>query len=86
MKVNIWIKKEDVKKGIITEYHTNQPQVSYSSYVQVSISADEFTRLEDSRIDKESHEGQLSFGFISDTECNYTVSIDGPGIEYNNIK
>ena len=81
MKVNIWIKKEDVKKGIITEYHTNQPQVSYSSYVQVSISVDEFTRLEDSRMDRESHEGQLSFGFESDTDCTYTMSIDGPGIE-----
>ena len=82
MKVNIWIKKEDVKKGIITEYHTNQPQVSYSSYVQVSISVDEFTRLDDSRMDKESHKGQLSFGFESDIDCNYTMSIDGPGIKY----
>jgi len=72
MKVHIWIKKEDVKKGIITEYHSNQPQVSYSSYVQVSISTDEFTRLEDSRIDKKSNEEQLSFGFQADTDCNYT--------------
>ena len=47
MKVNIWIKKEDVKKGVITEYHTNQPQISYSSYVQVSITSDEYVQLDD---------------------------------------
>ena len=47
MKVNIWIKKEDVLSGNITEHHTHLPQVSYSSYVQVSISVDEFAKLED---------------------------------------
>jgi len=47
MKVHIWIKKEDVKKGVITEYHTNQPQISYSSYVQVSITSDEYVQLSD---------------------------------------
>tara|TARA_R110002051_G_C8720231_1_gene496600 strand:+ start:1752 stop:1910 length:159 start_codon:yes stop_codon:yes gene_type:complete len=47
MKVNIWIKKEDVKSGTITEYHIHLPQVSYNSYVQVTITADEFVQLED---------------------------------------
>ena len=51
MKVNIWIKKEDVKTGVITEYHTNQPQISYSSYVQVAITSDEFVQLDDDKYD-----------------------------------
>ena len=47
MKVNIWIKKTDAISGNITEYHSYIPQVSYNNYVQVSISTDEFARLED---------------------------------------
>jgi len=47
MKVNIWIKKEEVLSGNITEYHTHIPQVSYTNYVQVSITVDEFAKLED---------------------------------------
>jgi len=82
MKIHIWIKKEDVTTGTITEYHTHLPQVSYNNYVQVSISVDEFTRLED--VHKNTTTNQLEFGFQSDVDCNYTVSIDGPGIEYNN--
>ena len=50
MKVNIWIKKEEV------------------------------IQLEDNKTAKFTKE----FGFQTDTDCNYTVSIDGPGIEYGN--
>ena len=47
MKVNIWIHKNDVIDGKITEYHCHIPQVSYTNYVQVVISQDEFAKLED---------------------------------------
>ena len=60
MKVNIWIKKEDVKKGVITEYHTNQPQISYSSYVQVSITSDEYVQLDDTIYDPIDNENHLN--------------------------
>jgi len=47
MKILIYIKKEDAISGNITEYHTHLPQPGYANYVQVSISQDEFARLED---------------------------------------
>jgi len=56
MKVLIWIHKDDVKKAVggtilttdeITKHHYQCPQVGYVNYVQVSISVDEFVRLED---------------------------------------
>ena len=47
MKVHIWIHKEDVTSGNITHYHFQCPQVGYVNYIQVSISVDEFVRLED---------------------------------------
>ena len=50
MKIHIWIKKEDVTIGTITEYHTQLPQVNNTNYVQVSISVDEFARLEETPI------------------------------------
>jgi len=49
MKINIWIKKDDALSGKITEYHCHIPQVSYTNYVQVVISQDEFAELEDSK-------------------------------------
>jgi hypothetical protein len=71
MKVNIWIKKEDVKSGTITEHHTHLPQVGYVNYVQVSISTDEFIQLEDNKTAKFTKE----FGFQTDTDCNYTIDV-----------
>ncbi len=47
MKVLIYIKKEDVISGNITEYHTQIKNLGYEDYVQVSITADEFAKLED---------------------------------------
>ena len=52
MKVNIWIKKEDVLSGNITEYYADNPfEVGELhprlEYIQVSISVDELARLED---------------------------------------
>jgi len=82
MKIHIWIKKEDALRGIITEYHNHLPQVSYSSYVQVSISVDEYTQLEDEY--KEKH--TTDFRSLTDTDCNYTAGIDGPGIETNEFE
>jgi hypothetical protein len=47
MKVNIWIQKEEVLNGNITSYYTQIKNKGYEDYVQVSITADEFARLED---------------------------------------
>ena len=47
MKIYIWIRKEDAISGKITEHHYQCPQPGWQNYVQVSISVDEFTRLED---------------------------------------
>ena len=49
MRVHIWIKKEDIKNGTITEYHTHIPQPGYPSYVQVPITTDEYIQLEDNK-------------------------------------
>ena len=47
MKILIWIKKEDGISGNISEHHAILPQGGYSNYIQVSISVNEFVRLED---------------------------------------
>ena len=49
MKVNIWIKKEEVLTGKITEYlpFITNLQGGTGNYVQVSITQDEFAQLED---------------------------------------
>jgi len=47
MKINIWIHKDDIIKGNITEHYYQCPQVGYVNYVQVSITPDEFVQLED---------------------------------------
>ena len=49
MKVNVWIKKEDVLTGKITEYlpYITNLQGGTGNYVQVSITQDEFAQLED---------------------------------------
>jgi len=52
MKVNIWIHKNDIIKGLISEYYLTRPYVDrHDNFVQVSISVDEFARLEDKKID-----------------------------------
>ena len=48
MKVNIWIRKEEAISGNITKYYNMAPQsTDWPNYVEVSISQDEFARLED---------------------------------------
>ena len=58
MKVNIWIKREEVKQVIetltLTNYYVTEPVSNLkdpdkhkTEYVQVTITADEFVRLED---------------------------------------
>ena len=55
MKVNIWIHKNDVIKGLISEYYLTRPyQDRNDEFVQVSISVDEFVYLEDKEIDDRS--------------------------------
>ena len=55
MKVNIWIHKNDIIKGLISEYYLTRPYKDrHDNFVQVSISADEFVYLEDRKIDTRS--------------------------------
>ena len=49
MKVIIWVHREEVVNGNITKYYNICPQPGYENYVQVIISADDFTKLEDNR-------------------------------------
>ena len=61
MKINIWIKKEELFNGEITEYHTqNEPNNGYdpSKYINVTLGADEFVKLQDDidMIDFPAHE------------------------------
>ena len=48
MKINIWIRKEEAISGNITKYYNIAPQTTaWINYVQVTVSQDEFTKLED---------------------------------------
>jgi|TARA_R110001592_G_scaffold306954_1_gene580046 hypothetical protein len=51
MKVNIWIHKNDVIDGKITEYQYTRPYHDRNEeWVQVTISVDEYAQLEDKQI------------------------------------
>ena len=53
MKVLIWIHKDEVVSGDITNYEFTRPYHDRNNeWVQVSITQDKFTRLEDKRFDK----------------------------------
>ena len=57
MKVTIWVKKDDIIKGNITDYYNICPQGSNcADYFQVTIDSDEFCLLEDKRLEIESFE------------------------------
>jgi len=46
MRIHIWVHKNDIIKGKITEYYNICPQGSHwPNYIEVSISVDEFTKL-----------------------------------------
>ncbi len=48
MRINIWISKEEAISGNITKYYNVAPQTTdWPNYIQVSISQDEFAKLED---------------------------------------
>jgi len=54
MKILIWIKREEAVTGSITKYYTYLPfNESYQEWVQVEITQDEFTQLEDDAAMKE---------------------------------
>jgi len=54
MRINIWINKREAVSGKITKWYTFGPPQSsnWPEYVQVSISQDEFARLEDTPHDE----------------------------------
>jgi len=50
MRVIVWIKKSEAISGRITKWYNRNPQLTViegGDYVQVQISQDEFTKLED---------------------------------------
>lgn len=48
MKINIWIRKDEAISGNITKYYNVAPQnTDWINYVQVTVSQDEFAKLED---------------------------------------
>ena len=51
MKINIFIPKKDAARGVVDEnnYSTWPDQSKSDTYVQVSITSDEFARLEDTQ-------------------------------------
>ena len=54
MKILIWIKREEAVTGSITKYYTYLPfNESYQEWVQIEITQDEFTQLEDDAAMKE---------------------------------
>ena len=54
MKILIWIKREDAVNGDIFNYHTYLPfNKNFQEWVQVEITQDEFTQLEDDAAMKE---------------------------------
>ena len=57
MKINIWINKREAVSGKITKYYNIAPQSSdWPDYVQVTVSQDEFAKLEDNNIEYVSEE------------------------------
>ena len=52
MKINIWIRKQEAISGNITKYYNMAPQsTDWPNYVEVSVSQDEFAKLEDNGYD-----------------------------------
>lgn len=78
MKINIWVHKNDIINGKISKYYFWRPQMTeYENYVQVSISEDEFVKLEDKKIDSRSllereHKDFPSFKAIVGTKVVYS--------------
>jgi len=51
MRINIWIKEEEVLSGNITEYYTHLKSRD-ENYIQVSITRDEFIKLQERKTPK----------------------------------
>ena len=50
MKIIVWVRKSEAISGLITKWYHRNPQptvVQGGDYVQVEITQDEFTKLED---------------------------------------
>tara|TARA_R110000824_G_scaffold5206_4_gene24159 strand:+ start:1007 stop:1288 length:282 start_codon:yes stop_codon:yes gene_type:complete len=50
MKIHVWVHKDDIINGEITKHYFQCPQIGYINYVQVEITQNEFTRLQDKGI------------------------------------
>ena len=50
MKVYIWVNKNDIINNKITNYYLWRPQITgHEDYVQISVTSDEFVKLEDNK-------------------------------------
>jgi len=86
MKILIWIKKEDAISGNITAHHLQCPQPGYQNYIQVEVSRDEFTNLEDNK-----HAGSTTgrstenYTYPEFAEQHYQSSVEGDWLvaQYN---
>ena len=67
MKVNIWIKREEVGPQLLTltHYYLCRP-TNPEDYVQVTISTDEFVRLEDKHINKNSGRSHQNYTYCDE--------------------
>ena len=64
MRINIWINKKEAVSGNITKYYNITPQTStWVNYVQVSVSQDEFARLEDRHLN---NSGKLTWAELDE--------------------
>ena len=50
MKVIVWVDKNEVIKENIQSAFTHCPQPGYENYVQVSMSIDEYVKIQDNKI------------------------------------
>ena len=85
MKINIWIKQEELFSGKISEYHTqNEPDNGYdpSKYINISLTADEFVKLQnDIDLQETCRNGNLKCSYRY-TPCGCTESELEQGLCY----
>ena len=79
MKVNIWIKREEVGPQLLTltHYYTTEPVSNLkdpdkhtTEYVQVTITTDEFVRLEDKHNNKDSGRSDQNYTYCKEWPDN----------------
>jgi len=82
MKVHIWVHKDDVISGNISEYYLWRPQMSgHENYVQVTVTKNEFTKLEDKSAEEEDNTWGSDYWLIQQYNRNRPVDSHIKSIE-----